>query len=107
MLFAAGGVLAIAQPGDLGDDSDDTAASAQETTTTTAGTDLDHHHDHRRHPTVPGETTTTMSGSGLGDGTPPSGGSDGVADTGGESMIGAGIALGALGLLVRRATRTV
>ncbi|MGH9274232.1 MAG: hypothetical protein ACRDZU_06255 [Acidimicrobiales bacterium] len=51
-------------------------------------------------------TTTTTGGSGLGVGTPPSGGSNGIADTGGESMIGAGMALGALGLLLRRATRT-
>ena len=54
----------------------------------------------------PGEvTTTTAGGSGLGEGTPPTGGTDGVANTGAESMLGAGMALGALGLLLRRATR--
>ena len=46
-----------------------------------------------------------MAGSGLGQGGTPNGGSDGVADTGGESMIGAGMALGALGLILRRAAR--
>jgi hypothetical protein len=104
VLFAVGGALAIAQPGDL-DDEDETAAPAQETTTTTAGTDLTTTTTIAVTPTVPGETTTTMSGSGLGEGTPPSGGTDGVANTGAESMLGAGMALGALGLLLRRATR--
>jgi hypothetical protein len=50
-----------------------------------------------------GATSTTAPGSGLGVDTPPSGGTDGIANTGGESMIGAGMALGALGLLLRRA----
>jgi hypothetical protein len=46
-----------------------------------------------------------VAGSGLGQGGVPNGGSDGVANTGGESMIGAGMALAALGLLLRRAAR--
>ncbi len=56
--------------------------------------------------TMPGEaTTTTLGGSGLGDPTAPSGGSNGIADTGMESLLGPGLALGALGLALRRAGR--
>ena len=50
----------------------------------------------------PGATTTTLAGSGIGGGGTPSGGADGIADTGHESMLGAGIALAAVGLLLRR-----
>jgi hypothetical protein len=105
-------VLAVVQPGDLGDE--ETAGPAQETTTTTTEADLTTTTTIAVSTTEPSTTettagggattTTTAPGSGLGEDTPPSGGTDGVADTGGESMLGAGMALGALGLLLRRAT---
>jgi hypothetical protein len=49
--------------------------------------------------------STTIAGSGLSVSGSASGGSDGVANTGGESMIGAGMGLMVLGLLARRAAR--
>lgn len=101
----AGSALALVQPGDLGDD--DTAQPAESTTTTTAPTDLTTSSTvavtTTSAPSV--ETTTTIAGSGLGVSDPPSGGADGTAVTGGESMIGLGMALLGLGLLLRRALR--
>jgi hypothetical protein len=110
-LLVVGGGLAIAQPGDLG--SEDAAAPAQETTSSTTSTTA-----------ADGTTTTvavtttavpttveadvpapTVAGSGLNVAGSPSGGSDGIADTGGASMTGAGMALGALGLALRRVSR--
>jgi hypothetical protein len=121
-LVATGTALAVVQPGDLGDE---TAAPAQETTTTTVSPDLTTTTtiavtttttaDSTTSTTAGGgattttiaggTTTTTLGGSGIGQGGTPNGGADGVADTGGESMIGAGMALGAIGLLLRRAAR--
>jgi hypothetical protein len=112
VLLAAGAVVAITQPGDLGDQ--DTAASVRETTTSTTETEPATTTTAEAPTAAPtttstvagdGTTTTTIAGSGLGTASPPSGGSDGIADTGGESMIGAGLGLLALGLLLRRAAR--
>ncbi len=56
--------------------------------------------------TLPGEaTTTTVAGSGLNVSGPASGGSDGTAETGGESMLAPGLGLLGLGLVLRRASR--
>jgi hypothetical protein len=112
-LLVVGGGLAIAQTGDLG--GEDAAAPAQETTSSTTSTTAA---DGTTTTTVAVTTTAappttfgadapapTVAGSGLNVAGSPSGGSDGIADTGGESMIGAGMALGALGLALRRVSR--
>lgn len=103
-LVAAGSALAIVRPGDLG--GEDTVAPA-ETTSTTAGADLTTTTTVEvTATTLPGaETTTTIAGSGLSVSGPASGGSDGTAETGGESMLGAGLGLLGLGLVLRRAVR--
>jgi hypothetical protein len=49
-----------------------------------------------------GGTTTTVAGSGIGGGGTPSGGARGLADTGHESLLGAGAGLALLGLALRR-----
>ncbi len=122
-LFATGSALAIVQPGDIGDD--ESAAPAATTTSTTSPSTTTTEAALTTTTTVvvttttaaPGSTsttsgggetsstTTTVAGSGLGEGSAPNGGSRGVANTGGESMIGAGMAVAALGLLLRRAVR--
>ena len=121
VLVVVGAALAVIQPGDLSEEDtaapaqattsttegggrpDDTAAPATSETTTTAVT-----------PTTPAPSTETtapadppasVAGSGLNVGAPPTGGSDGVADTGGESMLGIGLALAAAGIVLRRAAR--
>ncbi|MFZ6003865.1 MAG: hypothetical protein ACOYXM_08005 [Actinomycetota bacterium] len=101
----AGSALAIVQPGDLGDE--DSAQPAESTTTTSPPTDLTTSSTIAVTTTSApsGETTTTIAGSGLGVSEPPSGGADGAAGTGGESMIGLGMALLGLGLLLRRGLR--
>ena len=109
MVLAAGAAVAVVQPGDLGDE--ESASSTQETTTTVVDgttTSTTVAVTTTVAPTTTVEvaggaaTTTTIGGSGLGVAEPPSGGSDGVADTGGESMLGPGMALAALGLALRR-----
>ncbi len=103
-------MLAVAQPGDIG--GQDTAAPA-ETTSTTAGSDLTTSTTVAVTTTISpttttlpaSETTTTIGGSGLNVSGPASGGTDGTAKTGGESMLGAGLGLLGLGLALRRATR--
>lgn len=118
-LLVVGGALAVAQPGDLGSDQADRAA--EETTTTSSpatSTTVSPSTTSTTAPepstTAPTEapaaagaptTTTTIAGSGLGQPGAPSGGTDGIANTGGESMLGAGLAIGALGLLLRRFRR--
>ena len=133
-MFATSTVLAVAQPGDLGDDDTDTDETAQDTTTSTTS--------------AAGETTTSVAGSsttaapittvttaapitttttvgttsttaaagttsttvGSGLGGVGSGDvrdpEDGTAETGMESMLLPGVALLGLGLALRRATRT-
>ncbi len=129
MLFAVGTVLAIAKPGDLGDDDDDVASQEATTTTlvvttttappttttgaapattTTAGgsggTTLTTTTGAPASTTTIATTTTVPSGLGVGGAGTPN--PDGViSDTGGESMIGVGLALFALGLLFRRSLR--
>jgi hypothetical protein len=112
LLLAAGGALAIAQPGDLGDEEvASNEVAAQETTTTEAedetsttdasGSDA----PLATTTTTAGDvdtTSTTISGSGLSATTPPTGGADGIADTGAESLLGPGLGLLALGLAGRR-----
>jgi hypothetical protein len=133
VVFAAGTVVAIVQPGDLGDDDTGTATSASTTTsevttttepvTTTVGgpdtteapatTTLEPPSSTTVAPTttaapsttVPGETTTTLS-SGLGAsgaGNPNTTGE--TAETGGREMLGLGLALAAAGLAGRRLVR--
>jgi hypothetical protein len=126
-LFATSTVLAVAQPGGLGDDDgDDSAAPAAETTTTTIS------HDATTSTTVGSVTTTTAGGTtsttiatsvpettsttqlGATPTTRPSSGigasgagnvGDDIANTGHESMAAAGLALLGLGLSLRRAAR--
>jgi hypothetical protein len=118
-LLVVGGSLAVAQPGDLGSDQADRAA--EETTTTSSPATSTTVSTSTTSTTAPGPattattedpagavtptTTTTIAGSGLGQSGAPSGGTDGIANTGGESMLGAGLAVGALGLLLRRFRR--
>lgn len=99
LLFAVGVIVAIAQPGDLGDE-DDTAATA--VTTTTMQVDVTTTVPPEMTTTVPAEVTTTIPGSGLGVDGPATGGQDGTGDTGAESMLGPGLALLGLGLVLRR-----
>ncbi|MEX2293755.1 MAG: hypothetical protein WD691_08200 [Acidimicrobiales bacterium] len=96
LLFAVGVIVAIAQPGDLGDD--DTAAPVVTTTTTmpVAVTTT----------SVPVEVTTTIPGSGLSVDGSASGGQDGTGDTGAASMLAPGLALLGLGLVLRRVRQT-
>jgi hypothetical protein len=116
VLLGAGGVLAVVQPGDLGD-SDSVASSAPTTestaaaesttttvvvTTTTAVTDASPADSATPTTITRGETAPTVAGSGIAGGGTPTGGTDGIAETGRESMLGAGLALGALGLALRR-----
>jgi hypothetical protein len=121
ILGGAGGALAIAQPGDLG--GDESAAPSQETTTTVKDTTSTVLTTTTAAPettvtsvpassgastTVPSstdETTTTVAGSGLSVTGPASGGTNGMANTGGDSMVGPGLGLLGLGLLVRQASR--
>jgi hypothetical protein len=120
-LLVVGGALAVAQPGDLGSDQADRAAE-ETTTTSSPATSTTVSTSTTTSTTAPGPattatteapgdavapttTTTTIAGSGLGQSGAPSGGTDGIANTGGESMLGAGLAVGALGLLLRRFRR--
>ncbi len=89
-----GVILAIAQPGGLGDD-DDTTDRALAPTTTSVPADL-------TTTTLPIDVTTTIAGSGLNVNGPASGGQDGTGDTGAESLLGPGLALLGLGLVLRR-----
>jgi hypothetical protein len=99
--MVVGGAIAIAQPGDLG--REDSAAPAQATTTSTTGATTT---TIAITTTLPDdETIATVAGSGLSVSGAASGGSNGVAKTGGESLIVPGMGLLGLGLLVRRATR--
>ena len=124
LVMAAGIGLAVAQPGSLGGNGDESAApttetsttvtsttvagssttatsatSAPTTTSTTAGSST-------TTSTVPPDasTTTTGPGSGLGASGAAHGSdtSDGLAKTGGESMLLAGLVLGGIGLATRR-----
>jgi hypothetical protein len=127
VVFAAGTVVAIVQPGDLGDD--DVTASATTTTvaptTTLAPTTTSLEGSTTTTPavvtTIPGSgtsttvastttlagVTTTTVGSGLGaEGSGDVNPDDLVADTGMESMLPLGLALGALALAGRRLLRT-
>jgi len=126
VVFAAGTVVAIVQPGDLGDD--DVTASATTTvapTTTLAPTTTSLGGSTTTTPavvtTIPGSgtsttvastttlagATTTTVGSGLGaEGSGDVNPDDLVADTGMESMLPLGLALGALALAGRRLLRT-
>ncbi len=104
LLTAVGAALAVAQPGDLGR-REGAAAPTVATTTTTAVT-ADPASTPSSVVTTP-EPTTTIEGSGLSTATAPTGGSDGVAQTGRASMLGIGLALGALGIVVRRAARPI
>ena len=120
-LFAVGAAVAIAQPGDLGDDGaapseeSTTTTAADTTTTTTAATTTSTSETTATTAgssgattttTVGGDTTTTTAGSGIGSTDSGSVGTgDGIADTGMESLLGPGLALGALGLAVRRLAR--
>jgi hypothetical protein len=121
LLLAAGAVLAVAQPGNLGGDdnaaptttavgpgttttagpgttttTEGTTTTTEGTTTTTEGTTT----------TTEGSTTTTEGSTTTTEGSTTTtvdvGGDDGMADTGGESMIGAGMGLAALALALRR-----
>ncbi len=128
VVFAAGTVVAIVQPGDLGDD--DVTSSATTTTvspTTTEPTTTLPLDDGSTTTspavvttspgsgtsttlapttTLAGVTTTTV-GSGLGaEGSGDVNPDDLVADTGMESMLPLGLALGALALAGRRLLRT-
>jgi hypothetical protein len=104
LLVVVGSALALARPGDLGDHK--SAAPAASTSTTAATTTST---------TVPPTTTSTpvdepapaVEGSGLGASTAPTGGVDGVAKTGGESMLGVGLGLLGLGLGLRRVLRPI
>jgi hypothetical protein len=127
VLLTVGVALALLRPGDLAQE--DTAAPPVEETTstetteapgTTAAPDSSAAPDVTEPAVAPADTTTTpppaptttaptttapptsVAGSGIGVSTPPTGGSDGIAETGGESMLGAGLALAAAGLVLRR-----
>ena len=130
VVFAASTAVAVVQPGDLGDDdvaSSGTTTTSQVTTTTTpletttsidsTATSLD---TTTTAPavatTIPGsgsttttveDTTTTTVGSGLGaEGAGDPNPTDEVANTGMESMLPLGLALGAVALAGRRMLRT-
>lgn len=106
------------QPGDLdGDDISSNEEAAQVTTTTSTTVETERGQSTAdagaqattttAAPTAttappPAETTTTVAGSGLGVTTSPTGGTDGIAETGMESMLGPGLVLLALGLAGRR-----
>jgi hypothetical protein len=129
VLLTVGVALALVRPGDLAQE-DTAAPPAQETTSTetteapgtTAAPDSSAAPDVTEPAVAPADTTatttpppvptttaptttappTSVAGSGIGVSTPPTGGSDGIAETGGESMLGAGLALAAAGLVLRR-----
>jgi hypothetical protein len=123
VVFAAGTVVAIVQPGDLGDD-DVTSSATTSTTvapTTTSPLDGSTTTSPAVVTTIPGSgtsttvastttvggVTTTTVGSGLGaEGSGDVNPDDLVADTGMESMLPLGLALGALALAGRRLLRT-
>ena len=145
LVFLAGLVLVVVQPGNLGDD--DESALQDGTETTTTSTEPDDGDPGTATTVEPGDTTTSAAGqtttsaagqtttsaagqttttsapagggvttttaatggsgdpgSGLGSsGAPrPADTADGLADTGGESLIVAGLAMGAIGLGMRR-----
>ncbi len=118
MLLAAGGALAVVQPGDLGDSgsvassaptteatttTESSTTTTESSTTTTVAPDASPAEDGvTTTTTARGETAPTVAGSGMAGGGTPTGGTDGIAETGHESMLGAGLALGALGLALRR-----
>jgi hypothetical protein len=129
VVFAAGTVVAIVQPGDLGDDdvtsSAATTTTLSPTTTESPTTTLPLDGSTTTAPavvtTIPGSgtsttvassttvggVTTTTVGSGLGaEGSGDVNPDDLVADTGMESMLPLGLALGALALAGRRLLRT-
>lgn len=125
-VFAGGVVVAVAQPGNVGDEDDGTEASATTTsapgggpepepgpepdgtttsstvevtvssapTATTAGAG----------PATTATTGTTAPGSGLGTGG-NSRADDATAETGMESLLGPGLALGGIAVVLRRAGR--
>ena len=123
LVMAAGIGLAVAQPGSLGGNGDESAApttgtsttetsttvadssttatsttAAPTTTSTTAGSSA------TTSAVPPEASTTTGPGSGLGASGAAQGSdtSDGLAKTGGESMLLAGLVLGGLGLATHR-----
>lgn len=131
LVFVVGAVLAVTKPGSLGDEDTETAAPSATTTSTTsesispdgdgatptsvdpaAGGPADTTPttagagDTPTTPTTVATSPTTQAGSGLGSsGTAqPSDTADGLAATGGESLMLAGLALGAIGLVSRRRT---
>ncbi len=129
VVFAAGTVVAIVQPGDLGDDevtSSATTTTLSPTTTESPTTTLPLDDGSTTTSpavvtTIPGSgasttvaptttlggVTTTSVGSGLGaEGSGDVNPDDLVADTGMESMLPLGLALGALALAGRRLLRT-
>jgi len=115
LLFVVGLALAIAQPGDLGDDEDQVAgpdtSTTEATTETTAGETTTTGAPGTTAPTSEttattgpgGETTPTTGGdSGLGTGGAGEVDEEGLADTGGMPLASAGLIL----LLTALATRS-
>ncbi|WP_436792784.1 hypothetical protein [Actinospongicola halichondriae] len=109
--------LAVAQPGSLGGDDAESAGAPTDETTTTRAADGDGDQADSTSTTaptttaIPQATTSTTApddgtgtGSGVGSDGSESGNdtSDDLADTGGESLIVAGLLLGAVGLELRR-----
>lgn len=99
------------QPGDLdGDDSSSNEEAAQVTTTTSTTVEAERGESGvdagAPTATTPAPTATTAppAGSGLGATTSPTGGTDGIAETGMESMLAPGLLLLTLGLAGRRLT---
>lgn len=116
VLFATSTVLAVAQPGDLGDGDTDTEVAQDSTSTTVTSTTTTALPDSTS-TTAATTTTTTAAGAGATTTTAGSGlgnngagdvrnPGDGTADTGMESMLLPGLALFGLGMAVRRVTRT-
>ena len=108
LLFAGGTVIAIAKPGDLGTSSASATTSTTETTETTETTGTTSTTSTSTTSTTTGDTTTTTGGTttsttgGTTTTTVGTGPGDGMAHTGGDSMISAGMGLAVLALVLRR-----